>query len=67
MAYIATDLQANSKLIEIERTSIVEVTLGSETFAAIYRNHKIEVKNFPNDLNIYLENKKLKINIYLVI
>lgn len=60
MAYIATDLQANSKLIEIGRTSIVVVTIGSETFAAIYRNHKTIIKNFLNDLNIYLENNKAK-------
>ena len=64
-AYIDKTRQANSRIITVGNTNIIEISLGREIFSAIYRNHKIDVKSFLSDLNIYLNNNSKKPNHYI--
>lgn len=64
-AYIDKTLQANSRIITIGNTNIIEISLESEIFSAIYRNHKIDIKLFLSDLNIYLNNNNKTKNHYI--
>lgn len=65
LVFIDKHINYTTKIVNIGMIKAIEISYNNEIITAIYRNHKINIKNFVDDLKEYLEYSKYK-NHYII-